>query len=500
MPPGPVSSVEAEWRGRVDHIVIVMMENRSFDHMLGYLSMTPGQLGDPDVPESMVDGLPDDGFAVEWDGTPYSTYPLGTTTLPAKYADPDHSGTSVAWQVTDTAQYVASFAEKLARLQAPQPDPGLVMGYLTGKEVPVYDFLAREFCVCDRWFCSVPGETWPNRMFAVAGTSGGETDIPATALEGALGDVETVFRHLDERDVSWRWYSSDPSLLRAFDRHYRFDDGTHRFAYFNQRTERQPTSFLSDVAAGTLPSVAWVDPNFFRIPLIDTPEAAEDDHPPHDVMLGQRFIHLVYEALRKSQCWEKTLLIVTYDEHGGFFDHVTPPAPLGPRVPALAVSSWVARGVPCHIELEHTAIIKTILRRFGNERAMRAMGPRVYYANDVWAMLTATKPRPWPEITDPGEAALSEGDLEVKWLEWPGSTLKRTLEVLDENHEQLVQLQRDLLQIYAHLRSILPLPIARVLSWLGRRLRLPTKPSRVVVETARRRLPERVRPIPDRQP
>jgi phospholipase C len=486
---------------RIEHIVIVMMENRSFDHALGYLSKAEWRLGQPDDPDSMVDGLTEAGFTETWNGVSYSSCRFGEPGTPVA-EDPAHEGHWVAWQVSDRARYPATYMEK-----HPGANPKGVMSYLTPQEVPIYDFLARKFCVCDRWFCSVAGATWPNRMFAVAGTAGGETDIPPTILEGAIG-VKTFFRKLDEMPgddgdgVSWRWYSSDPSLLRAFDRKYRFDNSKDRFAYFDQSSERQPTNFISDLQGGTLPHVSWVDPNFFRLPgLLDDPLEPNDDHPPHEVKHGQQFVHSVYELLRTSSYWDKTLLIVTYDEHGGFYDHVKPDGPLGPRVPTFVISPFVKPGRPCHTPFEHTSIIKTVLERFATPEAIESMGPRVYYANDVWGLMTEAEPNEWPSVTNPGQAALDPEDLLIKKLHWPSSTLQRIIEIADEKDEELVGLQHELLRIYAELRRVLPLRLARPISRLARKLPTAfTEWPRRLVAPLLPLLPEKWRQMPDRQP
>src|SRR4051812_48303851 len=150
-----------------------MMENRSFDHMLGYLGLPGSGFGRPGDPDSTVDGI-QDGHVVRWKEKEFAPFPLGGSAwaLP-EFGDPPHGGDTVAWQVAEPGRFIGTYLDK-----HPDVDAAKIMGYLTAAEVPVYDFLAREFCVCDRWHCSVPGATWPNRMFAVAGTAGGETDIP----------------------------------------------------------------------------------------------------------------------------------------------------------------------------------------------------------------------------------------------------------------------------------------------------------------------------------
>jgi phospholipase C len=482
-------------RERIDHIVVVMMENRSFDHMLGYLALPAWRLGDADHPDSTVAGI-DPARTVSWGGEEYSPFELGCSTWePPAYGDPPHGGSAVAWQIAEPGRYISTYLE-----HHPEADPAGIVGYLTPAEVPVYDFLARQYCVCDHWHCSVPGATWPNRMFAVAGTAGGETDIPETVLEGLWGK-ETFFRDLDRLGVSWRWYSSDPSLLRAFDKKYRVDDDLDRFAFFDERTERQQRNFLTDARGGDLPSVSWVDPNFFKIPVVDGPLEANDDHPPHDVMLGQKFVNIVYEAMRTSPNWDRSLMIITYDEHGGFYDHVEAPAPLGPRVPAILVSPLLEPGRPCHEKLEHTSIIKTVLTRFGDDAAIERLGPRVFYAKDVWHMLTADAPRAGLPVAEPGAAAVTPADLETRDLKWPSATLQRTIQVLDERSAELTGLQEELLLLYEQLRRAAPRTVARKFSRLARRLpAFVTRLGRFITRPLMARLQPGSRPMPERMP
>jgi phospholipase C len=496
----------------------LMMENRSFDHMLGYLRKPNWLLGDETDKESMVEGL-DQNYFVTWQGVDYAVFPLGTSRWePPAYEDPPHDGRSVGWQVKWPHTFVSTYLAQNEQRKHTHAKPGGVMGYLTGNEVPVYDFLARQYCVCDHWHCSVPGATWPNRMFALAGTSGGETDIPQTVLEGLWGK-RTFFNELDARNVSWRWYSSDPSLLRAFDSNYRTDDRTDRFAYFDQRSERQPRNFLTDARDGLLPSVSWIDPNFFDLgaskkilEFLDDGMPANDDHPPHDVMLGQTFIHLVYQALRNSRNWESSLMIIVYDEHGGFYDHVEVPEPYGPRVPALLVSPWVEPGRPCHALLDHCSIIKTILRRFADSDAIERMGPRVYRAGDVWHMLTEDEARPGPPVNKPGEAAIADDrHLHSRRLEAGRSTIHKVLEAIDtyaagdpkqlKDAEGLVDLQRDLILVYGQLRRVLPWAVGTRLVRVTRYVPAVIRQiARALARPLLKRLPERVRPMPDRMP
>jgi len=385
-----------------DHMVVLMLENRSFDQMLGFLELEGHD----------VDGVkPREGkrLANQSGGTAYECRPIKRTTL-TKAEDPCHDGWCVAEQLRGGN---SGFVENFTATN-PAADPGVVMGHYTARELPVYHFLASEFAVCDRWFCSTLGATWPNRLYALTGAAAGRFDNEMPPIY----DRASFMRQLDEanrltggRGPTWRWYSSDPATLRFIDHSY-FLEMSDRFAYFDKPTVLQQRTFLKDAAAGDLPSVAWIDPNFVDL---GGPGGANDDHPPADVMAGQELVLKVYTALAAGPAWTRTLLLVVYDEHGGFFDHVPPGEHLpaggltdvdprfrryGPRVPALVVSPHVKARNHCHDVFDHTSIIKTALLRFCGERAwdaIEAMGPRVAQARDLGALLTEPDPRAAPD-------------------------------------------------------------------------------------------------------
>jgi phospholipase C len=407
---------------KIEHIVVLMLENRSFDHMLGYLSLEGGR--------DDVDGLRPE-FANTYDGRRYPVHHLGTTAIAD---DPDHSADAVDLQLGGGAMdgFVASFAKTLAGRGVPGHDVSPIMGYYTAADVPVYDHLAREFAICDRWFSSVPGATWPNRLYAICGRAAGSRDDLPTHVPPIYRQPSFV-RHLDAHGVSWRWYSFEAGTLRLADAHYRLSHH-HRFAFFSRenlnwkerleiKIDAGSRSFLEDAAQGSLPAVAWIDPNFSNFnPIGFQPN---DDHAPADIKDGQEFVLAVYHALASGPQWEKTMLIIFYDEHGGFFDHVPPPvAPdddpqtfgrYGVRVPALIVSPWAEPGAVSHTLFDHTSIIKTILLRFCPDALSQSgrshrrfawldrggrpqpVGTRVAQAHDLGELLTRTTPRPAPD-------------------------------------------------------------------------------------------------------
>lgn len=367
---------------KIEHIVVLMMENRSFDQMLGYLTLEEGRTD--------IDGLTKSHSNLH-NGKPVRVRHFKSTVL-TDAQDPCHKPDCVVEQLKNNN---GGFVANYARTNTGDPDPGTVMGYYNGADLPLYDYLAKEFCVCDRWFSPVPGATWPNRLYAVAGRA----DKSKDNLRVPLYRLPSFVRHLDAKKVSWKWYSHEKvvlriTTLRLSDDKYRIK-GNHK-AFNND--------FFDDAARGTLPAVSWIDPNFVDF---GGPNGSNDDHPPADVLAGQELALKIYHALVNSPQWKKTLFIITYDEHGGFFDHVPPPEAqdddpnfrsYGVRVPALLVSPFVERKSVSHTEYDHTSIIKTILLRFcrGKDGSIPDMGARVNNARHLGEVLTESTPRAAP--------------------------------------------------------------------------------------------------------
>jgi phospholipase C len=271
--------------------------------------------------------------------------------------------------------FVKNYATQPAT--GPAIDPFEVMHYFTPEQLPVLSTLARAFAVCDQWYASAPCQTWPNRFFVHTGTCLGYVNnndfpIPFTA--------PSIFKRLDEKGKSWRVYFHDlPQSILLEDvwlkapLHYRL---------FHQ--------FLIDAENGALPNYSFIEPRYFPDVLLN--DIPNDQHPPHNVLQGEQLIAAVYNALRKSPCWKNSLLIITYDEHGGCFDHMPPPAAESPdgrdrsgfnfnrygvRVPAVIVSPYVrpgsvirnvAGGVPLAgppYPFDHTSILSTLRDLFG---------------------------------------------------------------------------------------------------------------------------------------
>ena len=376
---------------KIEHIVVLMLENRSFDHMLGYLSLEGGR--------DDVDGLKA-GMKNEYQGRTYPVHKLENTALD-KAHDPCHAPDCIDEQLKNDS---AGFVENFVKHHKGVPNPGVVMGYYDADALPVYDHLSEAFLICDRWFSSVAGDTWPNRLYALTGGSGGHRKHFA---DPPLYDLPSFVRHLDDAHVSWKWYFHDVPTISAADSRYRppeLDlDNFDRIAFFDRRYPFLPTTFLEDAASGQLPSVAWIDPNFADVRL--GPTGSNDDHPPSDVTAAQDLVLKLYNAVVRGPKWQQTMLVVTYDEHGGFFDHVQPgPAAddfpdcrrYGVRVPAIVVSPWVEKGSVSSTVFDHTSVIKTILLRFcrQGDGSIPAMGARVAAATHLGELLSLTTPRP----------------------------------------------------------------------------------------------------------
>lgn len=357
-------------------IVVLVMENRSFDHMLGWMKKLN--------PE--INGV---------DGSQFN--PLSTTDPKspkyffqnqAQYVDPDpgHSFQAIREQIFGSNDTSADpppmngFVQQAFSMDNTSTMSKNVMNGFDPDSVAVYKSLVSEFAVFDRWFASVPSSTQPNRLYVHSGTSAGATsNIPALLAKGY--PQRTIFENLDDAGISWGiYYQNIPATL--------FYRNLRKLKYI---TKFHPygLSFKKDAKDGKLPGYVVVEQRY-----TDTKsEPGNDDHPSHDVYQGQMFVKEVYETLRASPQWNQTLFVITYDEHGGFFDHVpTPvkgvPSPdgivgpepflfkfdrLGVRVPTIVVSPWIEKGTVVHgpngspyptSEYEHSSIPATVKKIF----------------------------------------------------------------------------------------------------------------------------------------
>jgi phospholipase C len=341
----------------IDTIVVMMMENWSFDHILGYLSLAS-------TDGLALDGLRDDP---QWlravanlgpDGVAYEPSHLGQWQIP----DPPHERANITIQLGKPSGGVFPMDGFVASAGGDSE----VMCYYTGADAPVTDFFARHFRVCDRWFSSLPASTQPNRLMAMAGY----TLIDRNVTE--LPNHFLVYDWLTAHNVRWRVYhdgmfpffSIMPRLWPtiAASEHFR------RFDRLAIDAELEPDA--------TWPQVIFIEPTYTDAPHLGE---ADDDHPPSSILGGQHLMLKAYNALTaNNRRWLRTMMILTYDEHGGFFDHVSPIAlttaspagqyatftSSGVRVPSIIISPLVSAGV-CSEVFDHTSILKFIGEKFG---------------------------------------------------------------------------------------------------------------------------------------
>ncbi|KAJ4772611.1 Non-specific phospholipase C2 [Rhynchospora pubera] len=360
--------------GPIKTVVVLVMENRSFDHMLGWMKKI-----NPEI--NGVTGS-------EWN--PVSTIDPNSTKVffsdGAHFVDPDpgHSFQAIREQIfgsNDTSAGVApmnGFVQQ-ARSMSENMTEAVMNGFLPEK-VAVYSELVQEYAVFDRWFASVPTSTQPNRMFVHSATSGGATSNDAAKLAKGFPQ-RTIFDNLHDNGYSFGIYYQDvPAVL--FYRNLRKLKYVTKFHSYSSK-------FKEHAQKGSLPNYAVIEQHYMD----SKSHPANDDHPSHDVYQGQMFIKEVYETLRSSPQWNETLLIITYDEHGGYFDHVSTPVTgvpspdgivgpdpfyfkfdrLGVRVPTIMVSPWIEKGTVVHgpkgsptatSEYEHSSIPATVKKIF----------------------------------------------------------------------------------------------------------------------------------------
>ncbi|MEZ4388566.1 MAG: alkaline phosphatase family protein [Candidatus Krumholzibacteriia bacterium] len=360
-------------RDRIDTVVYVMMENRSFDHMLGHLSY------DRILPEA-------DGLVPPVRQEAYENLMGGDTYYPFKHRvdnrlgfDLPHEWQEVAAQLAYSkvtkrhtmSGFVESFV-KHARLTDPGYDPGArpdPLGFFPERLVPIHSFLAQNFTVCDRWFCPLPAATQPNKTFALCGFTPYHENQTLISVDTILLDW------LERRQVRWRVYHDGLSFFALYPRAWR-----HVLSSRFRDIEFLLHDCL-DEADATFPQVIIVEPSYESAPHIG-PDQPNDNHAPLPVGFGEEFLRRVYEAVSaNADRWRRTVLIVSYDEHGGFWDHVpplripytttgTPPHTFettGVRVPALIVSPLVEPGSVCHKPMDHSAPLQLLGELFGHQ-------------------------------------------------------------------------------------------------------------------------------------
>jgi phospholipase C len=359
----------------VGTVVIVMMENRSFDHMLGYLSLIDPKINvdgfevgdaqpqDYRIPETQL--MNDDYLNISSvDGAFH--YPFHRLDNPLAI-DLPHNRHSVWEQLgklrADGSFTMDGFVDAYYDNSQSRMDLADPMAFFTSGEVPTHDFFARNFAVCDRWFSPIPADTQPNRLIALSGFT--STDRTATLLP----DQKLIFDWLDENHISWRVYSDDISFFALFPKLWLpvLTDHDH-FRDFSELALD-----VSKADTTPFPKVVIIEPSYRDSP-IHPHHNPNDNHPPLPVGFGEDFLRQVYQALTPPaslSVWQKLVMIVHYDEHGGFYDHVSPLAvnttcgtgnepftSTGIRVPGLLISPFVKPGQVYPGNLDHTSVLE----------------------------------------------------------------------------------------------------------------------------------------------
>ncbi|AKJ14715.1 phosphoesterase [Streptomyces incarnatus] len=398
---------------QMDHLVVLMLENRSFDNMLGFLCTDQGNRSPSGQP---VEGLTGAESNPDGNGSKVTVFRIDQTQPGAYFMPgsvPGEEYHRVNNQLFGTQQvsspapaatnegFVTDFAEMFPtrRGNSPGVTAADIMGCFPPEALPVLSRLAQGYAVCDHWYCSVPTQTMPNRAFALAGTSQGLVSDKACMAQAkankVMFDVPSIFGRLSDKNIDWRiyGYNLEPLTRADFPDTMQADPG--HFGRF--------MDFKNDAAGGSLTAFTFLEPAWKH--------DGNSQHPNDDVSSGEQLILDVYNALRTGPDWAKTLLVITYDEHGGCYDHVPPPAGATPpdqsegeagfdftrfgvRVPTVLVSPLIERGtvfrVPAgSVPFDHTSVLKTIEERWGVD----PLTARDAAAPGIGGVLTLDKPR-----------------------------------------------------------------------------------------------------------
>jgi phospholipase C len=409
-PPGTVNE-----QMPFDHIVVVMMENHSFDNLLGDLGRT----------RTDVEGLEFDQAGNAKNSNPDDASP------PAEVRSFPCPNTAQAKNITQSwkATHEQINNGEMDGFVSSEKGASEAMGYYTQGVLPFAYSLANAFTIANQWFCSVPGPTHPNRRFLLAGTAFGGTATSKGELINAFEKPPpngTIFDRLKKYGISWANYFTDIPMTSVIPR-----IPVEHFNHIHPRSR-----FFEACEAGTLPAVSFIDPATgdlasFTESLDVLPKVvkealarldpAETEEDPGDMYYGEKWAHKTVEAVLRSPVWPRTLLIYTYDEHGGYYDHVPPPAAVppddippklqagesgdysmyGPRVPAVVVSPYSRPGGVSNVVCDHTSVLATIESKWN----LPALTNRDANANTVMDFLDASQP---PRLGSPLLTAPSE--------------------------------------------------------------------------------------------
>ena len=365
---------------QLQHIVVLMMENRSFDHMLGSLTTVNPSidgikegLTNPDANGNLVKPVPQAQFQGQLDPDPDHHFPAVDLQI--------FGGNTASGRQPNMQGFVKSYFNQQQDVEHSQK----IMYYFAQNQLPVLTTLALEFAVFNRWFASIPGPTICNRAFAHYGTSFGRVDMnPIYVNEPFKSIYDRLIGATPKRTAKVYYYDTSSSTMEVANL---LQNQPELFGTYQQ--------FLNDCGAGNLPSYAFIEPNYSDHDTDSGEEIANDQHPDHNVQAGELFIASVYNAIKQNaNLWASTALLIVYDEHGGIYDHVIPPAcspdqftasandtgtgiefkfdRLGVRVPAILVSPWIPKGTVVNRVFDHASIPATITKWFLGDYSPRS--------------------------------------------------------------------------------------------------------------------------------
>jgi phospholipase C len=448
----------------LEHLIVVSLENRSFDQLLGALGSDAAWLATH--PGERINGVGAGYENVDQAGAIHRTNPFPSPHARKHVWTPDapHGADMVRLQIitpqpNNPGSEMGGFVQAFERRHPGVANPGDIMLHYTRGDVPIAYHFADHFAVCDNWFAAVAGDTFPNRMYAIAGDCGGieTTDFNFRFLHE--GKLTTVFEEMSRFGDSWAMYSGVLPMGLALPRVRRLCKYTHGAPAGRSRWLSQ---FAIDVANDKLPKLSWLEPTYYwhanglpgHLPCDPTFGEPNCDHPPSDIARGQQLLRWIYDVLRThSEVWRKAALVVTYDEHGGFFDHVPPPqihdevernrrldggftdrfTRRGPRVPAFIAAPWVRSRV-IHDRFDHCSILKFVCEWCGIPPwTERIASPRISSLDVAFeATVQVTVPPPPPEAP-PAAAQPADGPPPVEpdlgaWLPRIHAVMKKPTE------------------------------------------------------------------------
>lgn len=427
----------------IQHVILLMFENRSFDNVLGaFYPYSPDAGG---VSSTWSNPWAFHAPVTAWQG------PAGSATQNIPYPDPQESNVHMADQINTTPPMMG-FVNDYATVK--NADPPDIMQYFVAENVPVTQALASTYAVSDQYFASGPVQTWPNRLFSLCGTPGFDAQTKTAYVDNdkypdyplLIGQLDqlSIFEQLDQAHHSWKVYYDDEAPVAAVikyvaDHWDHFWDGGNVWP-FESHPDIFHGTFFDDVAKGNLPTFSLIEPRYQMLSLRGE-IAPNSNHPgdslpvgesgiPINVSCGEQMLAKVFQALVANPAlFATTLLVVTYDEHGGLFDHVTPPPATSPflagtvtgfdysqygvRVPAMFINPYVKPGIfraPTGPPFDHTSLLATLQAQFN---LSGSLSPRVEVAPTFTGLI------------DPTQPAIKAPTIPIPPCNWDSSNLRR---------------------------------------------------------------------------